>query len=249
MAKKGGKVKLKRLAAPITYKVPRKRFKWVVRPVSGPHPSDMSIPLAILLRDVLGVAKNLREVKYILRKGYVKVDGRVIKEYRFPIGIMDVIELVPAGKFLRILPTVNNPLEAIEISSDDEKVIKPLLIKNKVMVKGGNIQLTTHDGRNFVFNKESEFSGLKPGDTIVYDFMDSVIKQYFRFEKDVLALVYWGSKQGVVGKIVGVRKVHPLKPRLVTLISDGEVVETIYKYVFPIGVDKPIIMLGGVLNG
>jgi|Deesub1362A_J573_1020465.scaffolds.fasta_scaffold00001_89 small subunit ribosomal protein S4e len=248
MTKRGGSTRLKRLAAPITYKVPRKHFKWVVRTVPGPHPMDMSIPLAVLLRDVLGVARNMREVKYMLRKGYVKIDGKYVREYRFPIGLMDVVELVPTKEFYRILPGTTSPLAPYKIEKKKESSLKPLLIKNKVMVKGGNLQFTTHDGRNFLFTPKDKKSVLKPGDVFIYDFKSKKIRDVIRFEPGVYALVYWGSKRGVVGKITEVRKVHPLKPKVVSLEVDGEVIETIFKYVFPIGKEAPVISVGGVGN-
>jgi ribosomal protein S4E len=65
-------------------------------------------------------------------------------------------------------------------------------------------------------------------------------------EKDVIALIFWGRKRGLVGKVLDIRKVHPLKPKIVTLTLDGETVETIFRYVFPIGLDKPVISLRGI---
>ena len=144
------------------------------------------------------------------------------------------------------MPTVKYPLEPIDIPAKKERYIKPLLVKNKVMVKGGYIQLTTHDGRNFLFKPREKLSGLKPGDTIVYNFNSGKIVSSFRFEEGVLGLIYWGSKRGLIGKIKEVKKVHPLKPRIAALSVDDEVIETVFEYVFPIGVDKPVISLGGV---
>ncbi len=247
MTKRGGSTRLKRLAAPITYKVPRKHFKWVVRALPGPHPMDMSLPLAVLIRDILGIARNMREVKYMLRKGYVKIDGKYIREYRFPVGLMDVIEFIPTKEFYRILPGSTIPLEPFKIEKK-EASIKPLLIKNKVMVKRGKLQFTTHDSRNFLFSSKDKMSTLKPGDVFIYDFISGKIKDVIRFEPGIYALVYWGSKRGVVGRIKEVRKVHPLKPKVVSLEMDGEVVETVFRYVFPIGKDSPVVTVGGVRN-
>ncbi len=242
MAKKGGSRRLKRLAAPRTYKIPRKVFKWAVKTVPGPHPADSSIPVAVLLRDVLGVARNLREVKYILRKGYLKIDGKVIREYRYPVGLMDVVELVPSKEFYRILPDTVGYLKPKKIEGE-EVALKPLRIKNKVMVKGAKIQLTTHDGRNFLVEKDSDLYVLKPGDTILYDFVKKVVVDTFRMEKNTYALVVWGRKRGVAGKIVNIWKPHPLKPKNVAIQVDSNIYETIFEYVFPIGRDEPAISI------
>lgn len=242
MAKKGGSRKLKRLAAPRTYKIPRKIYKWTVRTMPGPHPADSSIPVAVLLRDILGIAKNLREVKYILRKGYLKIDGKVIKEYKYPVGLMDVIELVPTKEYYRILPDTVGYLKPKKISGD-EVSLKPLRIKNKVMVKGSKIQLTTHDGRNFIINKDSELYVLKPGDTILYKYVSREVVDWFRMEPGTYALVVWGRKRGVLGKIVNIWKPHPLRKKMVTLEVDSNIYETVFDYVFLIGKEEPAISL------
>lgn len=242
MAKKGGSRKLKRLAAPRTYKIPRKIFKWAVKTMPGPHPADSSIPVAVLLRDMLGIAKNLREVKYILRRGYFKIDGKTIKEYKYPVGLMDVIELVPTKEFYRILPDTVGYLKPKKISGDEVK-LKPLRIKNKVMVKGAKIQLTTHDGRNFLVDKDSEIYSLKQGDTILYDYASGEVVDWFRMEPGNYALIVWGRKRGVSGKIVNIWKPHPLKQKMVAIEVDSNIYETIFDYVFPIGKEEPVISL------
>ncbi len=44
---------------------------WVVRPSPGPHPLAKSLPLALLVRDVLRYTKTLREARYVIGKGGV----------------------------------------------------------------------------------------------------------------------------------------------------------------------------------
>lgn len=243
MAKKGGSKKLKRLAAPRTYKIPRKIYKWSVKTMPGPHPAEQSIPVAVLLRDVLGIVKNLREVKYVLRRGYLKLDGTIIREYRYPVGLMDVIELVPTNEFYRILPDTVGYLRPKKISGD-EVVLKPLRIKNKIMIKGSNIQLTTHDGRNFVVSKDSELYSLKPGDTILFKYDSKEIIGWFRMEPGTYALIVWGRKRGVSGKIVNIWKPHPLKQKMVAIEIDSNVLyETVFDYVFPVGKEEPVISI------
>lgn len=244
MARKGGRTRFKRLAAPITYKVPRKTGKWVIKASPGPHPSSRAIPIGILLRDVLGIAKTLREVKYILRKGYVHVDGRVVINYKFPIGLMDVIELTPTGEVYRILPAKRYIIHPYRIVDEKDKTLKPLRIERKTMIKGGVLQFTTHDSRNFLIKPDDELAMLKPGGTLIYDFKNKKIIDSIRLEKGVLALITGGSKISTVAKILEIRKPDPLKPRLVRLHThENGVFETIFDYIFPIGMDKSIVKL------
>ena len=239
-----GKRHLKRVAAPVTYRIPRKIFKFAPKVMPGPHPQEESIPVSTLLIYVLNIARNNREVRYILRKHYLKIDGKRVKDHRFPVGIMDVIELVPTKEFFRVVPSKKYFIDLIKIRAKEAK-IKPCQVKRKVMVKGGRIQLTAHDGRNFIFNKEDDYSKARPGDVLIYNIAKQKVEDHIPFENGVLALIVRGAKMGEVGRITEVLKVHPLRPKVVRLVRDGETLETLYKYVFPIGREKPVITLHG----
>jgi len=234
--------KMKRPKAPAFYPIHRKEFKWTIHPSPGPHPIESSLPIAIILREILGYASNLREVKYMLNKGYVKVDKRVIKDYRFPVGLMDILELVPEEKLYRMLPTPKMRVYPFEISREEAN-IKPLRVKVKMMVRGGITQFTFHDGRNLLEKDPEKACKIKPGDTLVYDLENKQILKHIPLQKGVLALVIGGSKTGTVGTIEDI--VHPdkLRPKIVHLRVNGGTVQTIKDYIFPIGLDTPVIKL------
>ena len=103
MAKKGPKRHLKRLAAPVRWELPRKTHKFTVRPLPGAHPMSESLPLLLIIRDVLKYADNAREAKKIIKMGKVLVDGRVRKEEKLPVGLMDVVSLPEADENYRVL--------------------------------------------------------------------------------------------------------------------------------------------------
>lgn len=237
-----GSKHLKRIATPVTYRIPRKIHKFAPRVLPGPHGADEAVPVAILLRDILNIARNIREVKYILRKGYLKVDGKIIKDYRFPIGLMDVIELVPTHEYFRVVPSKRYLIDLVKITSD-EASIKLCQIKRKVMVKGGAIQMTGHDGRNFLFNMEDEMAKLKPGDVIIYDIDKNNVAGHIRFKKGNIAIITRGAKMGYLGIIEDVIKPHPLRPRMARIAVNDNILETLFEYVFPVGEGKPIIKL------
>ena len=87
----GSNSHLKRLNMPRSWPLSRKTTTWIVRPLPGGHSLDMGMPLGPILRDVLGVAQTMREVRVILSTGQIKVDGRVVKETRRIVGLMDVL--------------------------------------------------------------------------------------------------------------------------------------------------------------
>ncbi|MEM4788723.1 MAG: S4 domain-containing protein, partial [Ignisphaera sp.] len=104
MAKKGGSSHLKRLAAPAFWPILRKEYKWITKPSPGPHLLERCIPLLVLIRDVLKLAENAREAKKIIFDGEVLIDGRVRRDFKFPVGLMDVVSIPKINMYIRIVP-------------------------------------------------------------------------------------------------------------------------------------------------
>lgn len=234
--------KMKRHKAPRFYPIPRKIHKWTIHPSPGPHPIDESLPLAILLREVLGYASNLREVKYILNKGYVRVDGRIIKDYRFPVGLMDVVELIPEERFFRMLPTEKMNVYPFEIDMEESR-IKPCRVKVKKSVKGGVFQLSFHDGRSMLEDNLEKACRIKPGDTLIFNIHEKTFTEHIPLKEGVMGLVIKGKAAGVYGRIMEIAHPDRLRPKIVYIEVNGRKIQTIKDYVFPIGVEKPVIAL------
>ncbi len=94
---------LKRLPAPRSWTVTRKTEFWVLRPSPGPHPIERSVPVGLILRDMLKLCDTAREARHILNNRGVLVDGRVITEPKFPVGLMDVLTLKDLKTHYRML--------------------------------------------------------------------------------------------------------------------------------------------------
>lgn len=234
-----GKKAKRRSQAPPFWPVERKEYKWVQKTKAGPHPTDESFPLGVFLRDVLGRAKNLREVRYVLNQGSIKVDGRVVKDPRMSVGLMDVIEEVPTNTYYRLVPDEASPLSPLTIS-EEESHIKPARIKTKKTIPGGSTQLGLEDGKSFVLGREE--AEAKPWDTALVDLDENSIYDFIPMEADVLGLVTGGKGVGTLGKIVDITKADPLSPHMVTIEAEGGGrSRTVRKYVFPIGTEEPVV--------
>ncbi len=245
MAKMGGSRHLKRLAAPAFWPILRKEYVWTVKPSPGPHPIDRCLPLLILIRDVFGFAETAREAKRIINEGKVYVDGVARKNYKFPVGLMDVISFPDLDEHYRICPHPTKFLWPIKIPKE-EASLKLVRIENKVTVKGGHIQLNLHDGRNILIRVSNP---TKPVED-VYKTMGSLlikvpsqeIVDYVPLEEGVLAVVIDGKNVGRMGRIVSIQKGMGRRRTLVTLEDEeGHRFQTILEYVFVVGRDKPLI--------
>ncbi|WP_174448020.1 30S ribosomal protein S4e [Conexivisphaera calida] len=202
MARMGRSTVQKRLSAPRVYAVPRKprhgRFLTKVGP--GPHPKELGIDLVTLLRDYLRSVSNAREALYVLKNRYLLVDGVVRTEKSFPVGLMDVIEVAREGKVYRMVPAVGRLLHPAPIP-DSEKGLKISMIRSKVTVPGGRVQLGTHDGRSFLVDDPDAYF---VGDSLLIKVPSQEIVSRIPLEEGTTALVIGGERLSSLGKVVRV---------------------------------------------
>lgn len=227
-------MEMKRYAAPKFWPIERKTKKFVITPRPGAHPKSRSIPLGVVLRDMLHYAQTRKEVKEILNKDIVKVDGRIRKDHRFPVGLMDVISI--GEEDYRVLPSKKGLY--LKSINKEEARIKLSLIKNKKCVKG-KVQLNLHDGKNILVEKDD----YKTGDVLLIDF-ERGIKEILKLEKGTTALITGGHNIGAVGNIADVIITKSPQPNQVSVVLGKKIVVVPKDYVFVVGKEKPVIELG-----
>jgi small subunit ribosomal protein S4e len=243
MTRRGQKKHLKRLPAPKYWPIPRKTGKFTTRVIPGPHARDHSLTLALVLRDVLGYAENLRETRAILSTGQIKVDGQVRKDPRFPVGLMDVLEITTSGEKFRVLPKIRGGLRLVSIN-DSEVGFKLCRIENKIMNKGRKVQLGLHDGRTLLLPDNEKASKYSTLDTLKVAIPEQKLLSAISLEKGVQAIVSRGKNIGIEGKVIEIEKRHGTHASTVTLEdSSGNRVQTALEYVFVVGKNKPEVNL------
>jgi len=249
MGRKGGKRHLKRKPAPKFWPIHRKEAVFTVRPKPGPHPISRCVPLTLIVRDILGIAKTRREAKKIISQGKIWVDGNVQKEDLFPTGLMDVISIPDTEKAYRVLPSQKG-LTLYPVGKKEDAGFKLCRIENKTTVKDGHIQLNFHDGRNTLIRvkdanhpEEDVFQTL---DTLKINLPNQEIAGHFKLNEGAPAIIIDGKNMGKSGKIVAIEK-RPRQKRRNTLVtiedSDGNRFQTTMDYIFVIGDKQPHISL------
>ncbi len=240
---------LRRSKSPKFWSIHRKEAVWSVKTNPGPHPLRRSIPLGVVIRDILGYANTMREARKILSQRLIDVDGRTITNYKFPIGLMDIIHVKPSDEYFRVVPDSTRLLKLVKINVDESQY-KLLRIEKKTMVKGGNIQLTFHDGCNYLIQLKNPFEPeedvYKTYDSILFDLANKEIVEHFPFKIGYISVVIDGSNAGFVGRIRNIRQIFKRVNAQVELEgSEGNITRTILSYVLVVGKDKPVITLGG----
>ncbi|OFV68466.1 MAG: 30S ribosomal protein S4e [Candidatus Syntrophoarchaeum caldarius] len=232
----------KRVAAPKNWRLTRKTNKWVANSVPGPHSKETSIPLILVVRDMLKLADNTRETKIILNQGHILVNGKVRKDHRFPVGLFDIISIPEMGAHYRLLIDEHSKLSLTRIKEEDAKT-KLCRVDNKTIVKGGKTQLNMHDGRNILSEVD-----VRTFDSVVLRLDNNEIEGVFKRRKGSKAMVIGGKHSGELGEIDKIETIRSSRPNRVTLkkLDDGTLFETIEDYIFVVGEEKVELDLEGI---
>ena len=226
---------MKRLNAPKTLKLHRKERVWTIRTEPGPHKIKESIPLGLVVRDYLELADTLRETKRVLSDGQILVDGVIRKSHKYPCGFMDVISIPKMKKDYRILYDQRGKLILIPTKTNDAKW-KLCRVEDKKILKGKQIQINLHDGRNKIIKKDE----YKTGDVLKIGFKDQKIEDTYKFEKGTVSMIIGGSHIGELANIEEIASTKSSRQNLTKMKGKTEF-STLQDYVFPIGKNKPVV--------
>lgn len=231
----------KRLAAPKKYPLLRKENKYTVKMQPGQHGREGGVPLLLIIRDHLKHVRNQREARGILNAGKVLVDGKVRKNLKMPVGLMDVISVPETKESLRVIFDRKGRIKLIKVN-DAESKLKLCKVLNKTAIKNNKIQLNLHDGRNLIV----EAGAYKTGDSVLISLPSQEIKKHVVIEKGAKVYVMDGTH---IGELAVLEDFKPQpgsqSDRVVLKGEDGETFETLKKYVFIIGKEKPEIAIEG----
>ena len=227
-----------RFEAPWFLEISKKEYKWTIRANPGPHKLSESIPLALLLKHYMKVVDTTREAKRLIFDGKIMVDGKVRKDYKYPVGLMDVVSIPSADLYYRVIPDNTRYLSLAKITKEDAKY-KFVRIINKTTNKHGNLQLNLEDGRNILVPKEKinemNFHTLT---TLKIELPSQNIITSYEIKEGKYAIIIGGRNVGLHGIIKSIQYANYKKAKysIVTIEQkNGEVVQTNLQNVMAIG--------------
>lgn len=233
MAKKGGSKNQKRFATSKVRLQAVKEGKWAIRSIPGGFDKNSSIPLGFLLRDLLKVGRNLREVKIALNEDKVSVNGRVRRDYRFPVGFFDIVSIEGLEKDYRVVFDLKGRLVVKETEKKKQKS-KICRIEDKKAAKKGLTQLITNDGRS-VFVQTGAYS---VGDSIEIELPSQKVLRTLKFEKGAKVFIVGGKHAGKEGFVKGIKPGSMESKKLVVLKAGSREFQTTANNVFVVGEGK-----------
>ena len=213
---------LKRLAMPRSWPLPRKTTVWVTRPTPGAHSLEHCMPINLVIRDVLGLARTTREVRFILHNELAKIDGRVVKDTRRGVGLMDVLTL--GEENYRCVLDHNGRLRYRSISAADA-ANKVCRIEGKTTLKGGKTQLNLHDGRNILIDDPTEYN---TGDSLKISLPDQSIVEHIPFGEGTRCYLIGGGHVGSTAEVKEYIRKRSSMPNEVQFDGFGTVVRNVF---------------------
>jgi small subunit ribosomal protein S4e len=166
--------------------IPRKGTKYVARPLMNLRDS---VPVVIAIRDMLNLAKTAKEVRHMVNQKLLKINNKVVKDYRDSIRLFNLLEadktyvlsLTPQGKF------------AFEETKHKER---PCKVIGKKILNNKKVQLNLHDGTNIL----SDDKKIKTQDTVYLD-LENKVKKHLEFSHGKDCIVIKGKLIGLKGKV------------------------------------------------
>ncbi len=207
---------LKRQEVPVNWPIPRKGTAYVVKPLTE---LSSSIPLLIILRNILNLAKNRREVKRSLHLNQILLNTKKIKDEKAGLYLFDTLSIIPLKKNYRIELTKNGKFEIKEIK-EGESNHKIAKITDKRTLKGKKTQLNLSDGRNFLSDIKCAVNY-----SVVINLKDGKIEKCLPLKENSKALIIAGKHGGEIGIIKSIEK----EKKMVTLESKDVKINVLIK--------------------
>lgn len=197
---RGPKKHMKRITAPRSWMMTKLGGTYTVRPAQGPHKRRESLPLQIVLRDKLRLAFNGTDCYKILKQkeGLLRVDNKIRRDPKFPVGFMDMITIPKCGYAFRILYDVKGRFKLVDVDvNKNEQNFKICRIVKKSVGPNKIPYLVTHDGRTLRFADEN----IGVHDSVKMNLKNGEIEETYKMVIGNMAMISQGNNRGRIGVV------------------------------------------------
>lgn len=214
--------------------IPTKEAYWAPSSDPGTHSGKNSIPLVVVLRDILEFTNTSKEAENILAERKVKVDGKVRTNKNSPVGLMDVISLSPLSEHYRVLFDQRGKFRMLPIEKNRAEW-KLLRVVDKTALKGGVMQYNLHDGTNIRLEDGKEY---ETKDVLKLQMPSRKILDSYEFDEGQMALITGGDH---IGELDTIKEHEIIRGPQQNFVHFESGITTIEDFVFVIGEDTPVI--------
>lgn len=179
----------KRQEAPTSWPISRKGTAFVI------GKNSKGIPMLIILRDLMNLVQNRREMKKAIHKKDLLVCANPVLDDSRSLEILDTFTIVPLKKHYRVILSQYGKYDIEEISEKEAKS-KVSKIMGKKILKDNKVQVNLLDGNNYLYDKECAVN-----DSVVIDFSKKSISKVLPMKENSKVLVFAGKHAGAYGSI------------------------------------------------
>ena len=196
---------LKRNEMPKEWPVARKGTAYFV---SASHAKTKGIPVLMAIRNILHIADRRMEVKQMILRKEVEVNGKIINTDKYPIKLFDVLSLDKINKSYRLV-VVGKKWNFEDAGKNVNKKI--VRIADKKIVRDKKVQMNLQDGTNFIYEKP-----FTVGDSVVLNLKENKIEKLLPLKEGAKVSIVSGKHAGKEGSIkeiavIGKEKVYTIK--------------------------------------
>ncbi len=171
--------------------IPRKGTKYLAL---AKHNQNESIPLIVVLRDILKLVGNKKELKRALNEKQILINHKRVRETNYPVCLFDIMSV--GKKHYRANLSESKKMNFQEVQDKDSET-KTYKVLSRKKLSGGKIQLNLMQGKNILSNEKSE-----TGDSVLLNLKDNKIVKTIHLEKGKTAFAVMGKHLGKSGKIL-----------------------------------------------
>jgi len=203
MGYKGQRKIMKRVNAPKQWYLGKLKGVYGTKPSAGPHKTRQCIPLNVLLQQRLKYAMSNTEATKIVKdkEGMIKVDGKIRRDPRFPLGTMDVVSIEKTNEHFRILYDIKGKFQPHRVDAKEAE-FKLCKVTQKKIGKSKVPHIVTHDGRTIRFPHPD----IQINDSIKFDFKSKSISGVVKFQVGASVILTGGNNIGRIGIISSIEK-------------------------------------------
>ncbi len=183
---------LKRQMVPKSWPIHRKGTKYLVRPKAD---IKKGAPILIVLRDILKIVQNRKEVKRVIHMRHILLNHKLVNDEKNNVWLFDVITLLPLKKSYRLKLSKNKKIEMEEIN-EKESNYKIAKIIGKKILKGKKLQLNLSDGRNFISDISCNIN-----DSVFINLKEKKIEKCVPLKENSKIFIFAGKHAGEEGTI------------------------------------------------
>ena len=201
---------LKRQSIKKSWPIPRKGTKYLA---VAAHEKNQGIPLSVVMRDILGLTRNKKELQKLINDKKVLVNGKTVRDVKYPILLFDSISFPEVKKHYRAV--LKDKKMSFEEESESAAKNRAYRVMNKKQLKGNKTQLNLSNGKNLLSSEKVD-----TGDFVVLNFDDNKIVKKISLQKGTEAIVVKGKHMGMQGKIKEITGEGNSK--IAEIVVDGE---------------------------